>query len=91
MLNFMAIVYVNLPPIFCPENIISFLSLLHMFKCLIVEANTIYPDQTGPNSPRARNRFNQVVEAKRFEGVLKYAFFLSFVTGSLIHEHYTMN
>ena len=37
---------------FCPENVVCFICLLHIFKCTSdfnMEANTMNPDQTAPH------------------------------------------
>ena len=41
--------------IFCPENVVCFLCLLHIFKCncildFFMEVNNMNPDQTAPQS-----------------------------------------
>ena len=41
-----------LASIFCSENVVCFLRLLHVFKCtsLVMEVNTLNPDQTDLGS-----------------------------------------
>ena len=57
------------PPIPCLTFPIQKREKKKIFFYLFLETTTTYEKNDYPYSPRARNRFNQVVEAKRFEGV----------------------
>ena len=37
-----------LPIYFCPENVVCFFHLLHIIQSVIMEANSMKPDQTAP-------------------------------------------